>query len=413
VKISVIGAGYVGLATAISMVKNGNEVILHDIDAQKLRAIGNREDPINEPGISEALKGSTIAVSNNFSQVIPNTEVHFICVGTSDAKGQFDLKSIKSVATDIGKLLSKGSLVVIKSTVVPETTEKVVIPLLELGGRKAGIDFGVCVNPEFLRVGSALRNALYPDRIIIGELDKQSGDKLAELYQGFNCSILRMDLKTAEIIKCASNSFLATKISFINEIGNICKILGIDVYEVARGMGYDSRIGNKFLNAGCGFGGSCLPKDLAALITCSRTVGYEPKILEQVLKVNEEQPVRMIGLLKKHIPELKDKVIGILGLAFKPNTADVRDSVAINIVATLLAEGAKIKAYDPKAIANFQKLFPQIEYGTAENVLNSDAILILTGWDEFNRLDYRGKIIIDGRRVLKAKEAFLYEGLCW
>ena len=412
-KISVIGAGYVGLATTVSMVGTGNEVILHDVDAQKLRAIEKGEDPINEPGITEALKSSPVAVSNDLSQVIPNAEVHFICVGTSDAKGQFDLRSIRSVATSMGKLLSRDSLVVIKSTVVPGTTEKVIIPLLQLAGKKAGIDFGVCVNPEFLSVGSALRNALHPDRIIIGESDKQSGDKLVELYQGFNCPILRMDLKTAEMVKCASNSFLATKISFINEIGNICKILGIDVYEVARSMGHDPRIGNKFLNAGCGFGGSCLPKDLRAFIAYSNNIRYEPKILEQVLNLNEEQPARIIKLLKKHIPELKDKAIGVLGLAFKPNTADVRESVAINIVAALLTEGAKIKAYDPKAMANFQKLFPQIEYGTAEDVLNSNAVLILTEWDEFNRLDYRGKIVIDGRRVLKAREASLYEGLCW
>lgn len=412
-KISVIGAGYVGLATAVSMAIKGNKVILHDIDAQKLRAIEKGEDPINESGIAEALKSSPVAVSNDLSQVIPNAEVHFVCVWTSDANGQFDLRSITNVAASMGKLISRGSLVVIKSTVVPETTEKVIIPLLQLAGKKAGIDFGVCVNPEFLSVGSALRNALHPDRIIIGELDKYSGDKLVELYQGFNCPILRMDLKTAEMVKCASNSFLATRISFINEIGNICKILGIDVYEVAKGMGYDPRIGNKFLNAGSGFGGSCLPKDLRAFIAHSHSIGYEPKILEQVLNLNEEQPTRIIKLLKRHVPEVRDKVIGVLGLAFKPNTAEVRESVAINIVAALLAEGAKIKAYDPKAMANFQKFFPQIEYGTTEEVLNSNAILILTEWDEFNKLDYRGKIVIDGRRVLKAKEAFLYEGLCW
>lgn len=412
-KISVIGAGYVGLATAASMASKGNEVILHDVDAQRLRAIEKGENPINEPGIIEALTGSAVAVSDDLSQVMSNAEVHFICVGTSDAKGQFDLQSIRSAATSMGKLLSKDSLVVIKSTVVPGTTERVIMPLLQLGGKKAGTDFGVCVNPEFLGVGSALRNALDPDRIIIGELDKQSGDKLAELYQGFNCPIVRMDLKTAEMVKCASNSFLATKISFINEIGNICKMCGIDVYEVARGMGYDPRIGNKFLNAGSGFGGSCLPKDLRALIAYSKNIGYEPRILEQVLNLNEEQPARLIKLLKGHIPELKDKVIGVLGLAFKPNTTDVRESVAVSIVAALLKEGARVKANDPRVMANFQRLFPQIEYGTAESVLDSEAVLIVTEWAEFEQLDYRGKIVIDGRRVMKAKEALVYEGLCW
>ncbi len=412
-RISVIGAGYVGLATATSMASKGHEVILHDVDEQRLSAIEKGQDPLDEPGMAEALAAYPVAVTNNLSEAIANAEVHFICVGTAGASWHYDLKSVELVAAAMGRLLSPGSTVVIKSTVVPGTTETVIMPLLQLSGKKVGTDFGVCVNPEFLGVGTALRNALHPDRIIIGQWDERSGDKLAALYRGFNCPILKMDLKSAEMVKCASNSFLAAKISFINEIGNICKAFGIDVYEVASAMGHDPRIGHKFLNAGTGFGGSCLPKDLRALIASSRRVGYEPEILEHVLTLNEEQPRRMIKLLKSHIPDLNGKVIGVLGLAFKPNTTDVRESVAVSIVAALLKEGARVRAHDPGAMASFQKLFADIEYGTAAHALDSDAVLIVTEWDEFEQLDYCGKIVIDGRRVMKAREALVYEGLCW
>jgi UDPglucose 6-dehydrogenase len=215
------------------------------------------------------------------------------------------------------------------------------------------------------------------------------------------------------MIKYASNSYLATRISFINEIGNICKELGISVYDVASGMGYDERIGHDYLRAGVGFGGFCLPKDVAALAAKAKELGYESKLLQDVLAINEEQPRKMIALLKKHIPDLKGKVIGVLGLAFKPDTDDVRKSKAIDVIEELLKEQAQVKAHDPQAMKNFAKLFPDIEYVTAEQALDSDAVLILTAWDKYNRLDYRGKIVIDGRRVMKAEEATIYEGIGW
>jgi len=214
------------------------------------------------------------------------------------------------------------------------------------------------------------------------------------------------------MIKLASNAFLATKISFINEVGNICKQLGIDTYEVAKGMGFDDRIGNKFLNAGIGFGGSCLPKDLRMLVAKAKEIQYEPEILEAVLQLNATLALNMVNLLKKHVP-LKGAVIGLLGLAFKPGTDDVRDSQAIKITEVLIREGATVKAYDPLAVNNFRTLFPQISYVSKEEVLNANAILILTEWEEFSNLDYRGKIVIDGRRVEKAREARIYEGVCW
>jgi UDPglucose 6-dehydrogenase len=320
---------------------------------------------------------------------------------------------VSQVAEAIGKASNNKCLTVIKSTVTPGTTEEVIIPLLEGNDRKASVDFGVCVNPEFLREGFAVEDFLNPDRIVIGETDKQSGDILAELYKDFGCPILRFDLRTAEMVKYASNAFLAAKISFINEIGNICKELDIDTYQVAAGMGYDPRIGSRFLNAGLGFGGSCLPKDLRALIGKATSLGYRPGLLEQVHDINETQHLRVIQLLKKHIPDLRGKAIGVLGLAFKSGTDDIRESKAIGVVDALLKEGAKVKAYDPAAIEKFRKLFPEITYGDAGSVLACDTVLILTDWQEFTGLDYTGKIVIDGRRILKAREAKIYEGICW
>ncbi|WP_456327133.1 nucleotide sugar dehydrogenase, partial [Archaeoglobus sp.] len=239
---------------------------------------------------------------------------------------------------------------------------------------------------------------------------------LDELYKQFRCPKLFTDIKTAEMIKYASNAFLATKISFANEIGNICKKLGIDIYKVFEGVGLDHRINPAFFRAGIGFGGSCFSKDVKALIRKAEELGEEPKILKAVIEVNEKQPLKLIELLKKHIPNLRNKAIGILGLAFKPDTDDVRESRAIPIVEALLREGANIIAYDPKAMNNFAKIFPQIEYAKSaqEVIAKSDAVLIVTEWREFEELDYSGKIVIDGRRIEKAmKEAEIYEGVCW
>jgi len=248
--------------------------------------------------------------------------------------------------------------------------------------------------------------------VVIGEMEKKAGDIVAALYGSLKAPIVRTDLSTAEMIKVASNAFLATKISFINEIGNICKKSGIDVYQVAAAMGLDDRIGSKFLNAGIGFGGSCLPKDLRALVVSARQAGYKPEFLEEVLNLNDKQALLLVELAKKHL-SLKGARIGLLGLAFKPDTDDIRDSRAIKTVEALLREGATVRAYDPLAVENFRRLFPQIEYVTREEALNSDAILIITEWQEFNNLDYRGKIVIDGRRITRAMEAKIYEGVCW
>jgi UDPglucose 6-dehydrogenase len=414
-RISVVGSGYVGLVTGDCLAKLGNKVILIDIDNDKIEAINNRIYPIHEEGLSEILNQVRIKASSDY-QCIGDADIIFLCVGTPvNEDDSMSLEDMTKATEEVARVIEgkRGyCVVVVKSTVVPGTTEEIVIPILETSGKKVGEDFGVCMSPEFLREGKAVYDFMNPIRTIIGEFDRRSGDMLLNLYQSFNAPVLRTGLRTAEMIKLASNTFLTMKISFINEIGNICKKLGIDGYEVAKGMGFDDRIGRKFLNAGIGFGGSCLPKDLRALIGKAKGMGYEPKILEEVLNLNERQALKPVQLLQKHI-SLEGACVGLLGLAFKPETDDVRDSRAIRVVRALLQEGATVKAYDPMAMENFKKLFPQIDYATIKEVLNCDAILIITEWEEFNDLDYTGKIVIDGRRIPKAREARIYEGVCW
>ena len=422
-KISVIGSGYVGVVTGIGFAELGHEVVFVDVDRNKVDLINSVKPPIYEKGLDELMqknKGKYYATTD-YDEAVNKSEITFICVGTPSKKdGSIDLKHIESASKEIGKsLVNKDNfhVVVVKSTVVPGTTEEIVKPIIEKeSGKKAFEDFGLAMNPEFLREGNAVYDFFNPDRVVLGVKDDRTKSILEELYKPFSCPKLFTDIKTAEMIKYASNAFLATKISFANEIGNICKKLGIDVYKVFEGVGLDHRINPAFFRAGIGFGGSCLPKDVKALIKKAEELGEEPRILKAVIEVNERQPLRIIELLKKHIPNLRKKKIGVLGLAFKPDTDDVRESRAITIVEALLKEGAMVIAYDPKAIDNFRRIFPQIEYAnSAEDVIvKSDAVLIVTEWKEFEKLDYSGKIVIDGRRIEKAmKEAKIYEGVCW
>jgi len=428
-KISIIGTGYVGLCTGAGFASLGHEVICVDISQEKVDMINSGKPPIYEKGLEEMLKqcikNKTIKATTDLGYAVLNSQVSFIAVGTpSEKDGSIDLNYIKQVSADIGKAIKKknGHIIVVKSTVLPETTGSVVIPLLEKNSAKrAGSDFGVCMNPEFLREGMALEDFLHPDRIVIGEYDKESGDVLEKLYKDFKAPILRSDLKTAEMIKYASNSFLATKVSFINEIGNICKRLGIDVYDVAKGMAYDKRISPLFLQAGCGFGGSCFKKDLMALISKAVELNYEARILNSAIETNSLQPMKIIELLEKRLKDLKNKNIAVLGLAFKPETDDIRDTPAIDIIRALLEKGAVINAYDPKAEENMRKIFPDINYceDAGKALKDSDACLILTEWQEFKNLSdkdfdaMREKIVIEGRKVLNPDMVTDFEGICW
>ena len=363
-KISIVGSGYVGLVTGIGFAERGHNVIFLDVDKDKIELINSGKPPIYEKGLAELMEKNKnrYYATTEYEEAITKSEITFICVGTpSKDDGSIDLKYVKSASKEIGKVLADKDdfhVVVVKSTVVPGTTENVVKPIIEeKSGKKAFEDFGLAMNPEFLREGNAIEDFFNPDRIVIGVKDERTKSILEELYKPFKCPKLITDIKTAEMIKYASNAFLATKISFANEIGNICKKLGIEVYEVFRGVGLDHRINPAFFRAGIGFGGSCFPKDVKALIRKAEELGEEPRILKAVIEVNERQPLKLIKLLKKHIPNLKGKTIGVLGLAFKPDTDDVRESRAIPIVRALLEERANIIAYDPKAIDNFAKIF--------------------------------------------------------
>ncbi|MFA4662864.1 UDP-glucose dehydrogenase family protein [Pyrococcus kukulkanii] len=426
-KISIIGSGYVGVVTGIGFAKLGNEVIFVDIEERKIELINQGTPPIYEEGLKDLmneLRGRYYA-TRDYEEAILNSDVTFICVGTPSLKdGSIDLSYVKSAAENIGKVLKKKDeyhVVVVKSTVLPGTTEGIVRPILErYSGKRAFKDFGLAMNPEFLREGVALRDFLNPDRIVIGVQDERTRKVLEELYAPIDAPKLIVDIKTAEMIKYASNAFLATKISFANEIGNICKKLGIDSWKVFEGVGLDHRISPHFFRSGIGFGGSCFPKDLKALISKAREIGEEPLILEAVLKVNERQPLKLIELIKKHVPELRGKTVGVLGLAFKPNTDDVRETRAYVVIKKLLEEDAIVIAYDPRAMENFRHLYPDV--GTKVNYAQSarevleatNIILILTEWEEFEKLDYSGKIVIDGRRIRAAeKTAKVYEGVCW
>lgn len=425
--ISIIGAGYIGLITGAGFAEKGHKIICVDVVKEKVDIINSGKSPIYEKGLDEIIKkniGRNLTATTNIRDAVLNSDVIFICVGTPpNNDGESDLRFVKEATENIGKILAEKNsynVVVVKSTVLPGTTEGIIIPLLEKNSKKKfGKDFGVVMNPEFLREGVALEDFLNPDRIVIGSIDKKSGDLIESLYSKFDSKVFRTDLKTAEMIKYASNAFLATKISFINEIGNICKELGIDVYDVAKGIALDHRINPYFLNAGLGFGGSCFPKDLKALIHKSRNLGYKPELLNSVLSVNSRQVKILLKIAKKKIGNFRNKKIAVLGLAFKKDTNDVRDTQSFPVIEELLNEGAIITAYDPQAEENTRRVFGnRIKYAnSADNALmNSELALILTDWDEFSNLDFsrmKERIVIDARNVVKNREGIDYEGLCW
>jgi UDPglucose 6-dehydrogenase len=429
-RISVIGTGYVGLPAGTALASKGHKVTCVDIDEEKVESINSGECPIHEEGLPELLeeqvaKGNLKATTDTIS-AIQNSDITFLSVGTPmNDDGSINLDYIKQAAKDIGEGLKQKEgyhVVVVKSTVVPTTTEEEIIPILEeVSGKKAGEDFGVCMNPEFLREGTALQDFLDPDRIVIGELDERSGNQIEKMYSDFNAPIMRTSLKAAELIKYASNSLLATKISFINEIGNLCKELGIDVYEVADGVGMDHRINRDFLDSGAGFGGSCFPKDVRALINFIEEQGQEARILNQTIQVNEEQKNKLVELLEEHYPDLSGKTVAVLGLAFKPGTDDIRQSPAIDIISELKEKGAEVKAYDPEAVENMKEIHPDIKYtGSYQEALeDADAGLIVTDWEEFNSISrsdlksMNNSLVVEGRRMEYDIKEENKEGLTW
>lgn len=427
-RISIVGTGYVGLCTAVGFASKGYKVFTSTHNIEKAERINRGISPFYEPELQELLqkvvKKHFLRCMLNCEEAIMNTDITFMTVGTPcQPNGAIDLKIIKSSATEVGEALREKEtyhLVVIKSTVIPGTSEKIVKPIIESYSRKrCGEDFGLCVNPEFLRQGAALYDTLNPDRLIIGEYNKKSGNILESLYQNFYRGkmpiLMRTNISTAELIKYANNAFLATKISFINTIANICqKIPNTDVTTIAKAIGIDKRIDPLYLNAGLGYGGSCFPKDIKALIAFARNLGYDPKLLNAVGSVNENQPTKAIELCKRSLADLKGKKIAILGLAFKPNTDDMREAVAIKIVSQLLEEGAKVTACDPAATHSAKTVFQNnVEYvdSAIECLKDADCCMIVTEWEEFKKLkpedftqNMRQPILIDGRRIYNAEE---------
>ncbi len=419
--ISVVGTGYVGAVTGACLAELGHPVVFVGRDQRKLDLISFGKSPIFECGLDQLLASNKgrITTTTDLSDAVRSTDLTFICVGTpSQEDGSIDLQQIREVSLSIGRSLGgdeRRHTVIVKSTVLPGTTENVVIPILEReSGKKAFVEFGVASNPEFLKEGTAVEDFFHTDRVVLGVNDRATRDLLEQVYSPLHVPLYVTTIRTSEMIKYTSNAFLATKISFANEIGNLCKEMGIDSYEVFQGVGMDSRIGPQFFRSGIGFGGSCFPKDVRALVAHARALGIEPRILDAVIGTNEDQPGRMIGLLKRHV-DIAGKTIGVLGLAFKPDSDDIRESRAIPVVEALLAGGAHVVAFDPVAMDRFRARFPGIAYAkSARDVLDADAVLIVTEWKEFEDLDYRGRTVIDGRRIGKARvEAGVYEGVCW
>jgi len=422
-KISVVGGGYVGLVTGTCFAELGHDVTIIEIDPEKVRAINNCQPPIYEAGLEDLLKKNARGRlhANTGYESVSSAEIVLIAVGTPPKPdGSANLSYIEAASASIGKALKDNPsycVVVDKSTVPPGTTEKIIKPAVLKASGKTEKEIGFAMNPEFLREGRAVEDFLNPDRIVIGSSNSRAGERVAEVYKNVKAPVIRTEITAAEMIKYTSNAFLATKISFSNEIGNICKNLGIDVYDVMQGVGLDRRIGPLFLNAGAGFGGSCFPKDVSALVSLAKESGENPVLLESVLKVNEQQPHRMITLLKKRVGSLNGKRIAVLGLAFKDNTDDIRDSRAIPVIHELVHNGAQVAAYDPMAAPNMRKIYPDIEYcsSAADALRGADACLVMTEWSEFSRLDKEFdlmayKVIIEGRRILSWKDA---EGICW
>jgi UDPglucose 6-dehydrogenase len=435
IRIAVVGMGYVGLTTSVVFAMHGFNTICTDIIKSRVDDLNGGILPFYEPDLSEiadkVVKDGFLYGSIDNSFAVQNSDVIFICVGTPSLDdGSADLSAIEAVAAGIGKILKNVDdyrLVVIKSTVPPGTTENTILPIIEKNSeKKVGIGFGLCMNPEFLRQGQAMYDSLNPDRIVIGQYDKSSGDILEDIYSDFTCPKLRCDIRAAEMIKYASNSLLATKITFANEFARMCEKLNIDVYEVMKGVGLDSRINPRFLNAGCGFGGSCFPKDVNAMIALSKKINVETPLLDSVIYTNDLQPKHFVNLIKNVVGSLDGKKITFLGLSFKPNTDDVRDTRALPIIELLYSEGASVKAFDPKAIENFKKLtdLPIIYCDNLkEALINSDFVIIQSEWKDFQDINaeefkkMKNPIIFDSRRTYDPKKLISngidYFGIGW
>ena len=418
--IAVIGTGYVGLVTAAGFAELGNEVWCVDIDASKVERLNRGEIPIYEPGLAESLarSGDRLHFSTELASALEHARLLFVAVGTPPTySGDADLSAVQAV---VGAMpASDGHALVMKSTVPVGTGETIKREFARQGKRFAYVS---C--PEFLKEGSALEDFLEPDRVVVGDDGDWAGDAVCELYAPLDAPLVRTDIASSEMVKLASNAFLATKISFVNEIANVCEETGADVLEVAKGMGLDRRIGGHFLRPGIGYGGSCFPKDVSALKQLAGNSGYHFQLLTAVIEVNELQKRRVIGKLQKHLGSLVGKRVALLGLAFKANTDDMREASSLVLSARLQADGATVTAYDPIAAAEAQRLMPGVALADSAlgAVEDADAVIVVTEWPEFSELDWAevkarmaGDLVVDGRNYADREAVrgagFVYEGI--
>jgi len=433
-KICVIGTGYVGLVTGACLANLGNSVVCVDKDKARILNLKKSVIPFYEPGLKEMViknqKADRITFTTDINDGVKHSEVIFIAVGTPPMEsGEADVSAVIDVAGQIariiksdGKAKNKFKVIVNKSTVPVGMGDIVTKILVEKGVPE--MNFAVVSNPEFLKEGTAVSDFMSPDRIVIGASNNKAFNVITELYRPLNAHIIFTTIKSAELIKYASNSFLATKISFINEIANVCEKVGSDVVEVAYGMGLDKRIGREFLNAGIGYGGSCLPKDVSALIHLAKSNGLDPQILISVNRTNDEQRRKMVEKVEDILKNLRGKVIGVLGLSFKPETDDLRDAPSLDIINELMDKGAEIRAYDPVAQSKAKKLLNGVSFcDTAyEAVKKADAMILTAEWGEFRELDMekikiamKTPIIFDGRNIYNPKRmkeiGFKYYGV--
>jgi UDPglucose 6-dehydrogenase len=416
-KIAVVGTGYVGLVTGVVLAELGNDVICVDNDLAKVEKLRQGIPPIYEPGVEEMLRRvlneGFLQVSTSISEATKASEIVFIAVGTPPGlDGTPDLTAVRAVAKEIGQSIERYTVVVNKSTVPVGSGELVQNIICEQGVDPALFD--VVSNPEFLREGSAIHDTLEPDRIVIGAKKREAANRLVELYAPLERPMLITDLNSAELIKYASNSFLAMKISFINAMSRLCESCGANVADVAKGMGADTRIGSQFLQAGLGWGGSCFPKDVQGLIKTSEMLGYDFQMLKSAYDINDTQTHHFIDRLDKRLGGLAGKRIGLLGLAFKPNTDDIRDAKSLIIIERILKSGGTVQAYDPVATENVREMYPEVTYvdGSYQVAENADAVILVTEWNEFRQLDLerlgapmRQKVLFDGRRVYNRAKA--------
>ena len=426
--ITVIGTGYVGLATAVCLAELGHRVTGLDIDAEKIGKLRQGMSPIYEPGLVDLLgrgmAAGRLSFTTEYADAVPGAEFVFIAVATPmGRRGDADIVFVKQAAQSIARAMRAPLTIVNKST-VPIGTGDIVSRIVH-ENLATEIPFQVICNPEFLREGTAIQDFMHPDRVVLGSNDRAAAEAVAAVYERLDAPILFTNLYTAEMIKYASNAFLATRISFINEIARICERVDADVKVVAEGMGMDRRIGPMFLEAGIGYGGSCFPKDVKALARMAETMGYHPELLDTVMEINEDQRKLVVDKLREVLGSLRDQTIGVLGLAYKPNTDDIREAPAISVIQSLLEKGAHVRAYDPAAVPNAKRLlnssveYCEDAYATARG---ADALLLVTEWDEFRRLDFdrikpamRRPVLVDGRNIYDPKamrdRGFIYRGV--